>query len=93
MVHFILIGRRYADDTFYAFTRGSTFVALTNGGSKQPQISRNITYHPYSNGQKLCNLYVVISSLFYVVDSLVFIADFILRKIVLSLVMEALKCF
>jgi len=49
--------QRYADDTFYAFTRGTTFVALTNGGSNQAQLVRNITYHPYSNGQKLCNLF------------------------------------
>jgi len=49
--------QRYADDQFYAFTRGNTFVALTNGGSKQGQITRTITYHPYSNGQKLCNLF------------------------------------
>jgi len=48
--------QRYADDRFYAFSRSTTFVALTNGGSGQSQIIRNITYHPYSNGQKLCNL-------------------------------------
>eukprot|EP00026_Physarum_polycephalum_P007939 Phypoly_transcript_08011.p1 GENE.Phypoly_transcript_08011~~Phypoly_transcript_08011.p1 ORF type:complete len:464 (+),score=43.48 Phypoly_transcript_08011:118-1509(+) len=49
--------QRYADDQFYAFTRGNTFVALTNGGSNQGQITRNITFHPYSNGQKLCNIF------------------------------------
>jgi len=49
--------QRYADNQFYAFTRGTTFVALTNGGSNSGQISRTITYHPYSNGQKLCNIF------------------------------------
>jgi len=49
--------QRYADNQFYAFTRGQTFVALTNGGSKQPQITRTITYQPYPNGTKLCNLF------------------------------------
>jgi len=49
--------QRYADDQFYAFTRGYYFIALTNGGSGQGQIIRTITYHPYSNGQKLCNLF------------------------------------
>jgi len=49
--------QRYSDNNFYAFTRGNSFVALTNGGSNQHQIIVNITYHPYSNGQKLCNLF------------------------------------
>jgi len=49
--------QRYADDQFYAFTRGNTFVALTNGGSSQSQVVRTITFHPYTNGQKLCNLF------------------------------------
>jgi len=49
--------QRYADDNFYAFTRGMTFVAMTNGGSGQPYVLVTITYHPYSNGQKLCNLF------------------------------------
>eukprot|EP01112_Ceratiomyxa_fruticulosa_P015854 TRINITY_DN4726_c0_g2_i1.p1 TRINITY_DN4726_c0_g2~~TRINITY_DN4726_c0_g2_i1.p1 ORF type:complete len:501 (-),score=70.94 TRINITY_DN4726_c0_g2_i1:63-1463(-) len=49
--------QRYCDNQFYAFTRGNTFVALTNGGSKQPQITRTITYQPYANGTKLCNLF------------------------------------
>jgi len=49
--------QRYADAQFYAFTRGNTFVALTNVGSNGGQIIRNITYHPYSNGQKLCDLF------------------------------------
>ena len=61
--YFGLMVYTYADDQFYAFTRGNTFVALTNGGSNQGQISRNITYQPYSNGQKLCNMYAPLSRL------------------------------
>jgi len=49
--------QRYSDDQFYAFTRGDVFVALTNVGSGGQQIVRNITYHPYDNGTKLCNLF------------------------------------
>jgi len=49
--------QRYADDSFYAFTRGSSFVALTNVGSSGSTVSRTITYHPYSSGTKLCNLF------------------------------------
>lgn len=48
--------QRYADDQFYAFTRGATFVALTNQGSGS-RIQRTITYHPYSDGTRLCNLF------------------------------------
>eukprot|EP01102_Stenamoeba_stenopodia_P013174 TRINITY_DN4238_c0_g1_i1.p1 TRINITY_DN4238_c0_g1~~TRINITY_DN4238_c0_g1_i1.p1 ORF type:complete len:467 (+),score=100.77 TRINITY_DN4238_c0_g1_i1:205-1605(+) len=46
--------QRYLDDQFLAFTRGLTFVALTNQGN---DLVRTITYHPYQNGQKLCNLF------------------------------------
>jgi len=49
--------QRYADDSFYAFTRGNTFVATTNAGSNSGGTQRTITYHPYANGQKLCNLF------------------------------------
>jgi alpha-amylase len=49
--------QRYSDDNFYAFTRGNVFVAMTNVGSNGNQIIRNITYHPYPNGTKLCNLF------------------------------------
>lgn len=53
--------QRYSDDSFYAFTRGSAvFVALTNGGSGQGQIMRTISYHPFPEGTKLCNMYDVI---------------------------------
>ncbi|KAH3766637.1 acidstable alpha-amylase [Pelomyxa schiedti] len=49
--------QRYADNNFYAFTRGTTFVALTNGGTNQASITRTITYQPYADGTKLCNLF------------------------------------
>lgn len=48
--------QRYADDNFYAFTRGDTFVALTNVGSGGSDVTRTITYHPYKDGTKLCSL-------------------------------------
>jgi len=47
--------QRYADTNFYAWTRGTIFIATTNGGSNQPGVEVTITYHPYSNGQKICN--------------------------------------
>jgi len=48
--------QRYADADFYAFTRGNTFVATTNVGSNGIA-EETITYHPYQNGQTLCNLF------------------------------------
>jgi len=48
--------QRYGpDNEFYAFTRGDSFVALTN--QQKQDIERTITDHPYSNGTKLCNLF------------------------------------
>lgn len=46
--------QRYADDVFYAFTRGNIFAAFTN---QEYDFSRPITYHPYPNGTKLCNIF------------------------------------
>lgn len=46
--------QRYADDDFYAFTRGKVFAAFTN---KDYQVSRSITYHPYTDGTRLCNIF------------------------------------
>ncbi|EFA77339.1 putative alpha-amylase [Heterostelium album PN500] len=60
--------QRYADDSFYAFTRGDTFVALTNGGSNQGQISRTITYQPYQDGTTLCNIFWPTEDCIKVVD-------------------------
>jgi len=48
---------RYVDNNFYAFTRGNVFVATTNVGSSGSQIIRQITFHPYSVGTRLCNLF------------------------------------
>ena len=44
--------QRYADDVFYAFTRGDVLVCLTRGESCQ----RTIDYHEFSEGTKLCNI-------------------------------------
>jgi len=48
---------RWQDDQFYAFTRGNTLVITTNQGYYADAITRTITYHPYSVGTKLCNIY------------------------------------
>jgi len=47
---------RAVDDTFYAFTRGDIFVAITNGGSNC-SITRVINNHPFPAGTTLCNLF------------------------------------
>ncbi len=44
---------RWCDDSFYAFTRGNVLIALTN--NNDVTAVREITYHPYKPGQKLCN--------------------------------------
>ena len=46
--------QRYSDASFYAFSRGTTFFAFTNQKSQQV---KSITYHPYTNGQKICNIF------------------------------------
>ena len=45
--------QRYADDVFYAFTRGNVLVCLTRGES----CSKLITYHEFEEGTKLCNAF------------------------------------
>jgi hypothetical protein len=54
--------QRYADDSFYAFTRGvsasdasSMFVAMTNAGQHGETQTRKITFQPYPDGTVLCN--------------------------------------
>jgi len=54
--------QRYADDSFYAFTRGtgisdasSVLIAMTNVGGGGAAQSRPITYQPYPDGTVLCN--------------------------------------
>ena len=46
--------QRYADDDFYAFTRNKVFFAFTN---KNVQVSKTITYHPYTENNVLCNVF------------------------------------
>ena len=43
--------QRYADDVFYAFTRGKVLIAVTRGEG----CTRTITYHDYKVGTRLCN--------------------------------------
>ena len=44
--------QRYADDNFYAFTRGDVLACFTNSNG----IQRSITYHDFKDGDKLCNI-------------------------------------
>lgn len=46
---------RWADDKFYAWTRGNVLITVTNDDSGADQ-KRLITYHPFKSGQKLCNV-------------------------------------
>ena len=44
--------QRFADDNFYAFTRGDILACFTNNNNS---LERNITYHSFSEGTILCN--------------------------------------
>jgi alpha-amylase len=44
--------QRYADENFYAFSRGNVLACFTNVQSLQ----KTITYHDFNNGHRLCNL-------------------------------------
>ena len=46
------IVQRYADDNFYAFTRGDILACFTNTNS----LTRYITYHEFKDGDILCNI-------------------------------------
>ena len=46
------ITQRYADENFYAFTRGNVLACFTNINSLQ----RTITYHGFNSGDKLYNI-------------------------------------
>ena len=46
------ITQRYADDNFYAFSRGDMLACFTNVQS----LERTITYHDWNEGDKLCNV-------------------------------------
>jgi len=45
--------QRYAWDNFYAFSRGTTLVCLTNSGGSS--VTFSLSYIPYSEGQTVCN--------------------------------------
>jgi len=46
---------RYVDDQFYAYSRGSMLVALTNQYNGNTQ--RTVTYTPYNNGDVVCDIF------------------------------------
>jgi len=46
--------QRYADDNFYAFTRGPVLFTFTNSHDSQ---TRTITYHSYPENTMLCNIF------------------------------------
>ncbi|EFC43633.1 predicted protein [Naegleria gruberi] len=48
---------RYVANNFYAFSRGNVFVATTNVGSSYGRLQYTITYHPYSDGTVLCDIF------------------------------------
>ena len=43
--------QRYADEHFYAYTRGNVLIAVSN----VKELERTITYHEFNDGDKLCN--------------------------------------
>lgn len=45
---------RYVADDFYAFSRGKFLVALTNRHDTKQQ---TITYHPFDQGETICNIF------------------------------------
>ena len=45
--------QRFADNSFYAFTRGDVLICVTRGES----CNRKITYHEFKEGTKLCNIF------------------------------------
>jgi alpha-amylase len=46
--------QRYADDEVYAFSRDDVLCLFTNTENYK---ERTLTYHPYKEGTKLCNLF------------------------------------
>lgn len=45
---------RWVLDNLYCFSRGDVFIATTNNVNQDQHLS--ITYTPYKNGQRVCNL-------------------------------------
>ena len=48
----LAIIQRYADENFYAFTRGNVLACFTNTKSS----TKTLDYHGFKNGDKLCNV-------------------------------------
>lgn len=48
---------RYVDDIFYAFSRDKVLVCTTNRGSNSGSFTRQVTYLPFSSGQRVRNIY------------------------------------
>lgn len=46
---------RYADNEIYAYSRGKFLVLLTN--KVNGSVSKFISYHPFSNGEVICNIF------------------------------------
>lgn len=46
---------RYADSDIFAFSRGKFLVCITNRVSSS--VSKVISYHPFSNGEVICNIF------------------------------------
>ncbi len=55
--------QRYADDSFYAFTRDNMLALFTNTDN---YLKRSITYHSYIEGTKLCNIFNISGDCVYV---------------------------
>lgn len=58
--------QRFADDHFYAFTRGNILALFTN---TDQYIQRTITYHEFSEGTKLCNVFDPTGDCIYIRDN------------------------
>ena len=46
---------RYADNEIFAYSRGKMFVATTNKVDRT--VKKTITYHPYSVGDVICDVF------------------------------------
>ncbi len=46
---------RYVDNEIYAYSRGKFLVLITNKVSGS--VSKFISYHPFSNGDYICNIF------------------------------------
>lgn len=55
--------QRYSDENFYAFTRDNILALFTNSDTF---LNRSITYHSFSEGTKLCNIFDMTGDCIYV---------------------------